>query len=141
MKTKLWYLITVIVILSMTAGIAMADDSITFRRNISKTPEQESEKAGLAFMKFTVPAQASDGTLLEGIDYIADDLSVTYTTTTAKPLLAVYIDDLPHDPLAPVTIKSGLSIGRHDTYIAHSLDDGSTWKSTNVSRAADLSSF
>ncbi len=39
MKTKLWYLITVIVILSMAAGMVMAEDGLIFRKNISKTPE------------------------------------------------------------------------------------------------------
>ena len=45
MKTKLWYFITVIVILSMTAGMALAEDGLIFRKNISKTPDWEAEKA------------------------------------------------------------------------------------------------
>jgi hypothetical protein len=36
---------------------------------------------------------------------------------------------------------SGAGFGAHDAYAAHSLDDGTTWKRTNLSLSADLSSF
>ena len=35
----------------------------------------------------------------------------------------------------------GLVIGEFDAFVAHSLDDGATWKTTNVSESADKSSF
>jgi hypothetical protein len=153
-KNLLFSILAVFIATALLISAALADDSVMFRRNISKTPEQESEKAGLAMMYFTVPAQAADGTLLlEGIDYEAGEIGeeegiVVWNTPTAKPLVAVYIDDLPHEeeviPALPASVAapaSGLSIGRHDTFVAHSLDDGATWKTVNVSRAADLSSF
>ena len=37
--------------------------------------------------------------------------------------------------------KSGAGFGAHDAYAALSLDDGASWKRTNLSNSADLSSF
>ncbi len=148
MKGKKFFFVvlTVLIAAGMLAGAVLADDSIMLRRNISKTPESESEKAGLAFMPFTVPAQASDGTLLETIDYITEDESTVYSSTTAKPLIVVYIDDIHHEleTSAPTMVNAptgGLTFGMRDTFVGHSLDDGETWKTMNVSKVADLSSF
>ncbi len=78
MKSKkvLWSILTVIMLLSMTVGAVMAGegdgipigDSGIFRRNISKTPDQETERANLNHMSFYVPAQTAEG-LLTPIDY------------------------------------------------------------------------
>ncbi|HMN62863.1 MAG TPA: hypothetical protein PJ988_21030, partial [Anaerolinea sp.] len=145
MKLKKWVFFTIalIAMLSLTVGAALADDSIMFRRNISKTPEGETEDAGIAFMPFTVPPQAADGTLLEGVDYVTEDETLAFTTTSAKPLIAVYVDDVAHELSLDSIISrlSGISFGQREAFVAHSLDDGASWKTVNVSRAADLSSF
>ncbi len=60
-KKFLWSFLTVIMLLSMTVGAALAEDGLLFRRNISKTPENETEKAAIYMMDFYVPAQASTG--------------------------------------------------------------------------------
>ena len=55
----------------------------------------------------------------------------------AKPLISVYIDDRAHE----LEVKGGVSRGYFDAFVGVSLDDGTTWKTTNLSRSADLSSF
>jgi hypothetical protein len=150
MNGKRWIVILIALIVALgLAATALADDGIVFRKNISKIPEGETEKAGISMMYFYVPAQAADGTLLtEGLSYVlSDTVTVAETRYFAKPLTAVYIDEEHHEDVAEAdlsglfSVTSGLSFGHHDAFIAHSLDDGATWKSTNVSRSAELSSF
>ena len=40
-----------------------------------------------------------------------------------------------------VSIQGGITFGEFDAFAGVSLDDGTTWKTTNLSRSADLSSF
>ena len=94
MKRIVWSAIAVIVVVAIAAGLVAADDGQMFRRNISKTPEGETEKAAIKMMAFYVPAQASDGTLLEGIDYYDAEGGLVETRDMAKPLVAVYIDGI-----------------------------------------------
>jgi len=145
MKTKFSLLTLILVVL--LANLAYADDGAMFRRNVSHTPDLETERANINHMSFYVPAQSSDGTLLgegtEGIPYYLDEDGDNQGDTLwdtryyAKPLVAVYIDSLPEEEAA----RSGTSFGAHDAYAAHSLDDGTTWKRTNLSLSAHLSSF
>jgi len=156
MKAKKFFFIvlSVLIAVGMLAGTVLADDSVMMRRNISKTPEGETEDAGIGFMAFAVPAQHSDGTLVtaeEPLEYtieLGEDLTETVLTATyAKPLIAVYVDDIHHEleetslPEMVNAPSSGLGFGMREAFIGHSLDDGETWKTTNVSEAADLSSF
>ncbi len=154
-RSKLFILISVILLAAFAAGMALADDGVMFRKNISKTPDEETEKAAISMMMLYVPAQSADGTLLEeGITYvqeIPDDSGgvVTETIETryfAKPLISSYIDEHPHesepvDPLNAYAIASGVNLANFDGFVAHSLDDGASWKTVNVSRSADNSSF
>ncbi len=55
----------------------------------------------------------------------------------AKPLVSVWIDDL--HPVEET--KGGITFGHFDAFVGVSLDDGTTWKTTNLSRSSDLSSF
>ena len=155
LKKIVIYCITIIMLLSLSIGVAMADDGVMFRRNISKTPDQETERAAIGHMTFYVPAQSSDGTLLtDGIEYYIPDVIsdetpadqeeggtsqdgvLVDTRLFAKPLVSVYIDGKPEEET-----KSGAGFGAHDAYAALSLDDGATWKRTNLSNSAELSSF
>lgn len=147
MKSKkvLWSVLTVIMLLSMTVGAVLAEDGVLFRRNISKTPDNETEKAAIYMMDFYVPAQASTGELYaEGItNYYVDNDEADYVADVydgrmyAKPLVSVYIDDL--HPVEET--KGGISFGHFDAFVGVSLDDGTTWKTTNLSKSSDLSSF
>ncbi len=63
----------------------------------------------------------------------------------AKPLVSVYIDDIGgaeeiHASGTPI-IRGGISFGTFDAFAGVSLDDGTSWKTTNLSRSSDLSSF
>ncbi|MCB9422607.1 MAG: hypothetical protein H6667_22585 [Ardenticatenaceae bacterium] len=139
--------LTAILLIVMLASMAVADDGVMFRRNVSKTPDQETERANLMQMTFYVPAQTSDGTLgipIEYYDGTEETPVLLETRDYAKPLISIYIDALPEEEeeLAGLSsIMSGAGFGAHDAYAAHSLDDGATWKRTNLSNSANLSSF
>ena len=138
MKKVFLYLMTVIMLLSMTVGVALAEDGVLFRKNISKTPDNETEKANIMMMDFYVPAQAADGTVGAVIDYDQLDGTEAYPDRDfAKPLITVWIDDLTNE----LEAKGGITFGKFDAFVGVSLDDGTTWKTTNLSRSADLSSF
>ena len=143
-------ILSVLITFSMLFGSVLASDGSMFRRNVPKTPDQETERANINHMSFYVPAQAADGTLLsEGIEYYTagvDDAEDTLFDTRmyAKPLVSVYIDSLPEveeEEEGIYQILSGAGFGDHDAFAAISLDDGNTWKRTNLSMSADLSSF
>ena len=145
---KLFYiLIPVLLLAGLLAGMALAEDGVLFRRNVSKTPEGETEKSAIYMMDFYVPAQAADGTVGPVDNYIAaDDMTVAYESRDfAKPLVTVYIDDIGGAeeamPEGMVSIQGGITFGEFDAFAGISLDDGTTWKTTNLSRSADLSSF
>jgi hypothetical protein len=133
--------LTAILLIIMLASMAVADDGDMFRRNISKTPDQETERANMIGMTFYVPAQNSTGELTPIEYYDAAEILVD-TRDYAKPLVSVYIDSLPEEEEEGLSsIMSGAGFGAHDAYAALSLDDGTTWKRTNLSMSADLSSF
>lgn len=146
MKRKL-YLIVVLLLVFILTSLAVADDGAMLRRNISRTPDTETEEAGLSMMPFYVPAQAADGTLTP-VEYYDADGNLVETRDEAKPLIAVYIDGMEEEPeLAPDGLPmprapmGGVGFGHRNAFGAISLDDGTTWKETDLSRSADLSSF
>ncbi len=161
MKMKRWLMsmVFVLVAAALVVSLAAAEDGKLFRRNISKTPEAETEKAAIYMMDFYVPAQASTGEVGPVDNYYADTDTCevsegVYTGCEqvyeprdyAKPLVSVYIDDIgAHagelETLVPTIIDGGISFGAFDAFVGVSLDDGTSWKTTNLSRSSDLSSF
>ncbi|MBU8869242.1 MAG: hypothetical protein KOO60_00080 [Gemmatimonadales bacterium] len=102
-----------------------------FRKNISKTPDQDSTKAKMNISTTwfpALPANATAETLPVEIDYYDEEGNFIRTATTAKPIIITYTD------ADPVTHAM-------DTWAAVSRDDGETWKRKNLSRSGDLSSF
>jgi hypothetical protein len=144
---KLFYLIIPVLLLAgLLAGIALAEDGDLFRRNISKTPDAETEKAAIYMMDFYVPAQSSAGLVAPVDNYLlADEATVGYEPRYyAKPLVSVYIDDLVGAEALPegmVSAQGGVTFGEFDAFVGYSLDDGTSWRTENLSRSADLSSF
>lgn len=141
--TSIFPAVALSLILSGGLGFA-ADDGPLFQRNISGTPELHSEHAALDIMPLYVPAQNTAGGLVE-IEYPVGDCTsqdtsgciIKYTRLEAKPLVATYLD-------GAVDFIEGLNFsghGRRDAYAAYSFDDGATWKSADISRTGDLSSF
>jgi hypothetical protein len=64
LNKTLIYTLVVLLALALVTGLALAeigDRPDMFRRNISKTPDQETERANINHMAFYVPAQTSDG--------------------------------------------------------------------------------
>jgi len=137
-KRVFWYCLTVFMLLSMTVGSVLAEDGDLYRRNISKTPDNETEKSAVYMMDFYVPAQDSTGLVAPVDDYLlADETTEGYEARNyAKPLISAWIDDL-----TPVDTKGGITFGQFDAFVGVSLDDGDSWKTENLSRSSDLSSF
>jgi hypothetical protein len=140
-KSKLFLILALLMVI-LIASMATADDGQMFRRNISDTPDTETEEAGISIIPFYVPAQMADGTPTT-IEYYGADGALVDTRDQAKPLVAVYIDGIEVDEptgTGPMPL-GGASFGERDAFAAVSLDDGATWKDYNLSRSADLSSF
>ncbi len=148
-------ILSVLIVFTMIFGSAMAEDGNLFRRNVSKTPALQTDQAGIYMMDFYVPAQKStgetyvEGSLEGGIEYfLADGVTKAYEDRYyAKPMISVYIDGSSEFSLgsdedsAVYAVDGGIVLGAMDAYAAVSLDDGTTWKRTNLSMSADLSSF
>ncbi len=98
MRKRLIILITLAVVGALLlAGAVLAEDGLLFRRNISKTPDAETEMAAIYMMDFYVPAQSSAGLVGPVGNYTLDDDlgTVAYEARDyAKPLVSVYIDDI-----------------------------------------------
>ena len=155
MKAKTIFAILIVASMLITS-IGFAEDGELFRRNISKTPDLETEKAGIKMMPFYVPAQSADGIVAPVDNYCGDDgviqdggqdtQQVCETLTDAaylprdyaKPRVTVWIDGTAE---WQEQLGGGIVLGAFDAYAGVSLDDGTTWKRTNLSNSADLSSF
>jgi hypothetical protein len=140
MKTELKG-ITVAALAVLLATAAAADDGAMFRKNVSKTPDLDTEHATVKMFKFYVASQNSAGELVPAEYCLPDeDTGGEICSTTldyAKPLVAFYHDgEVVHVPDVGFP-----GHGRKDVFGAVSLDDGATWKRTNLSNSSDLSSF
>jgi hypothetical protein len=162
-KRKFFVFLGVIIALSMITTAVLAEDGVLFRRNVSKTPDMETEKAAVFMMDFYVPAQGSDGIVGPVDNYCldedleepwADDGTCAGTRAYeardyAKPLVSAYIDGVPlfgvweeeSVSLGMPSLQGGIVLGAFDAFIGVSLDDGTSWRTENLSRSADLSSF
>ncbi len=146
MKAKhfLTFLLLLSVIL-ITSSTSLAEDGALFRRNISKTPDAETEMAAIYMMDFYVPAQSSTGVVGPVDNYILDDDTGTVAYEPryyAKPLVSVYIDEIGAlEPSGMAGIAGGIHLGEFDAFVGVSLDDGTSWRTTNLSRSSHLSSF
>lgn len=132
----------------LLSAVILADDGPMVRKDIARTPEQESDHAQLSMMQFWVPASKADGSLTT-LEYAADrdddnqPDEVLFTRDHAKPLIATYWDE---EPLGAhlYDILTGEEVGpaiRRDVWGAASFDDGETWKQRNLSESATESSF
>jgi len=127
----------------LTGAPAFADDGELIRKKM--TPSQgtappvpaghiaEADHAFIDMMKFYVPSQAANGTVLPN-DYINIDGTTVETHGTAKPLVSVYI----YGPSEGFDDVGFVGHGTREAYGAVSLDDGVTWKASNLSESADL---
>jgi hypothetical protein len=134
------------------ANLEASTNNSMFRKKASRTPKMASAKAKLNIMGVWLPALRANGDPAvytdengieqPGIPYYDnpdpvenEDGTFTYVepelirvATEAKPIVAIYCDELPET-------------GAHDVFASISRDDGNTWKRRNISRMADKSSF
>ena len=99
-------------------------------------PYADAEHAFIDMMKFYVPAQAANGTPFLPLEYDNVEETLVETLAVAKPLVSVFI----YGPTIEVE-DTAFAHSYMDTFAAVSLDDGLTWKKTNLSESADKSSF
>ena len=109
------------------ANLDRSTNGNMFRKNISRTPDLISSKSKLDIMPMWFPALRADGSH-EPIEYYDENGSLIRTADTAKPVVITYTDSVPET-------------GAEDIFAAISRDDGKTFKRSNLSRAADKSSF
>jgi hypothetical protein len=129
--------------------LSAADDGPLFRRNLSRTPALHTEDAGIQVMWLYVPAQDPQGeppdTTSGELEYYVGDCTnedpsaceLVDTHPEAKPQVTSWLD-------GEVEFVGDLMFsghGRRDAFAGLSLDDGATWKTYNLSRSGDLSSF
>jgi len=148
MKKRFLIILSILVLLAITFSAVVADDGQQVRKEISKLPDvtvpgylDEAEHAFIQMMKFYVPAQAANGTVYAeteagGLEYYNIDDVLVDTRDLAKPLISVYM----YGPSIGVEGVGFVGHGKRDAYAAVSLDDGMTWKNTNLSESAFLSS-
>lgn len=146
-QKRLFIVLCVFLAVILLVGSVSADDGQMFRRNVSNTPEEESEEAAIHMMEFYVPAQTADGELT-AIEYYDAEGTLVETREFAKPLVTIYIDGVEETGGSTIMIEddipiyySGIGFGTRDAFGALSLDDGATWKRRNLSDSAHLSSF
>ncbi|MFO7811691.1 MAG: choice-of-anchor O protein [Pelovirga sp.] len=131
-----------ILLLSLLLAVpALADDGAMFRKNVSATPDLETEFAAIRMLPLYVPAQNTSGELVTISYPLADGTDNTEADRTfARPLIGHYTDG--HVEGIDEEGYGGFpGHGERDAYGAVSLDDGNTWKRSNLSKSADLSSF
>ena len=129
--------ILLISITLVVAGLTLADDGPMFRKDVSKTPDFETEHAAIRMLPLYVPPQSSDGTVLtEGIEYYNADGALVETRDYVRPLIVHYTDG--HVETIDEEGYGGFpGHGQRDAWAAVSLDDGATWNRTNLSRSGD----
>jgi hypothetical protein len=142
MKKRLIFVTTLLLLLGITFSSVLADDGFLNRKSISHEAEatipgylDEAEHAFVQMMNFYVPAQAANGTVAP-IDYYDADETLVETRDLAKPLIGVYM----YGPSEGVDGVGFVGHGKREAYASVSLDDGVTWKKTNLSESALLSS-
>lgn len=125
-----------------------------FRKNISKNPDYITSKVKIEILHHYVRAQKANGDPLTLKYETADEFGVDdegKTTVTdsvyelrdvVKPLVAVYAEECADSAALYPDKYTGMMTERaSDIWAAVSLDEGNSWKRTNLSRAAHLSSF
>ncbi|MDO8941191.1 MAG: choice-of-anchor O protein [Methylicorpusculum sp.] len=147
MKTPKLKILTLALLTALSSGQVVADDGgngdggpVSKRMSNIQQPTvqdyiDEAEHAYIAQMKFYVTAQKSDGSDATG-EYFDADYQLVETRTLAKPLIGVY----QYGPFEEVEGVGFIGHGRRDAYASVSLDDGMTWKETNLSESASETS-
>ena len=155
MKIK-WVTLWVSVFLLACTTASADDGAKTLKRmtggntenQLSVTPEEighqvaDAEHAFIDMMKFYVPAQMASGAMDDeenlniDWDYYNVDGTLVEPLVVARPLISVFL----YGPTIGVP-ETAFAHSFMDVYGGVSLDDGNTWKTTNLSDSAYRSSF
>ena len=139
--------VPIVIVIFLAGTPAFADDGektlkvMSHNADVTVTPEEvgvptsEAEHAFIDMMQFYAPSQRANGEVLPVVYNNADDAPVE-TLNVAKPLISVFI----YGPAIAVE-QTPFVHSFMDTFAAVSMDDGETWKTTNLSQSADQSSF
>jgi len=129
----------------LAIGSAYADDGDIVRKSMTPSPGNapdvpagyvaEAEHVFIDMMKFYVPSQEASGEVgtQKATEYFNIDEILIETHYTAQPLVGVYI----YGPSKGFDDIGFTGHGKRDAYGAVSLDDGQTWKVTNLSDSAE----
>ncbi|AKS40461.1 choice-of-anchor O protein [Wenzhouxiangella marina] len=133
----------------LAGGPALADDGAgpngvpgsRFERMMTDnlTPGGEASHAFIDVMRSYIPAQRADGTLVTDVPRYNIDGDQVDVYSEARPQIGVFVYG---DVEYPVTLE-GIGFaghGKREAYAAVTLDDGLTWKRTDLSESSDLSS-
>lgn len=98
----------------------------------------EAEHAFIKYLRTYVPAQRSDGGAADPITYNDALGNPIKTRDVAKPLIGVFVYGPVESPVpvADENVDGFVGFGKRDAYAAVSLDDGNSWKTTNLSESA-----
>ncbi len=138
---KLAALLGAAALISSAGAVAFADDgdkvlkSMSHEGNTEGNGILENEHAFINMMNFYVPTQQANGAPALGEYYNVDE-ELVEIRDRAKPLVGVYVN-------GEVQSVDGVGFSGHglrDAYGAISLDDGMTWKNTNLSESAEETS-
>ncbi|MBA1148527.1 hypothetical protein H0Z60_15870 [Ectothiorhodospiraceae bacterium WFHF3C12] len=105
--------------------------------------QPEAEHAYIKYLRTYVPAQLSDGTAAPSIEYNDAAGTNVKTRDVAKPMVGVFAYGPVESP-EPAGDENAEGFGGHgkrDAFAAVSMDDGNTWRTTNLSDSAASSSF
>lgn len=113
--------------------------NITLEEPVAGDHPPEAEHSFVKYLRRYVPAQSSDGTLLESVSYNDPEGNLLDTRPVAKPLVNAFLFgpvDVP-EPEGDENAGGFPGHGKRDVFGAVSFDDGQTWKTTNLSESAD----
>ncbi len=114
---------------------------LVYSKNVSKDEELGTDKAKIEVMPVYAPAHRADGELVE-LTYRDAAGDVESVRKIAKPLVAVYAEEVAGTSVVVHDVDGSTTpVKSRDVFAAVSMDDGGTWKKTNLSRSADLTSF
>jgi hypothetical protein len=112
--------------------------NITIDEDLLDGAAPEADHAFIKYLRTYVPAQRSNGEPADPIEYRDLDSNVVKTRDVAKPLIGVFTYgpvDYP-EPVGDENTEGFYGHGKRDAYAAVSLDDGDSWRTSNLSDSA-----
>ncbi|MBU8869701.1 MAG: hypothetical protein KOO60_02390 [Gemmatimonadales bacterium] len=126
-----------IIALILIACSAVAEDGELFMKNVSKTPELDTNHVTLRVLYKNVPAMTAEG-VLTSVVYTDQEGETVLERDYSKPLVVFYHDG---PVVNPEDSGEFPGHGQRDVFGAVSLDDGNTFLRSNLSNSGDKSSF